>query len=471
MSLIGRLPRNSKFKTLRIRNRRTGQETSVEDNSWCEIRQLAQGKYIFEITLYGSSAQLILRAEETPDSSTIRVESFRRNPYFKDIVQICLAGQIILSNVDESSVWSVTPKVVPVPLVKEPVTPKPVTIPRLLPKINWFGVFNWSGYGQVSKNSVLALDFLGLDVKPSGRTFSPTEDWSYIHKLGSKGNRQDAVAIVNLNPNESVPRHPFNIRYTVWEATLLPPSWIPKLNTEDEIWVPSRFCKEAFRNSGVHKPITVIPHGVDLERYSPRGQGRWRDSRFTFLFIGDMLPRKGLDVFLKAFKEEFRADEPVKALIKLHSGNMNESKNIQVIREIIPFEQMPGLYHSADCYVMSSRGEGYGLCGLEALACGLSVIYTNWSGQTDFLSENIAYPISYQLVPVRDMPYDYIPLWGRAMWAEPDIEDLRRTMRHIYENRDEARRKTSRGLDVVWKNYSWAHVAQKMLERMREIGL
>jgi len=437
-----------------------GQDLYPNDPKWCSIHRLSPTKYRLDMRLYGSYAELSLLCQETERDPRVKIERYTPNPLFPRFSFIILLGDREIKPVQE--IEPALPPPAPAPL------PGP---PKLLPRINWFGNFNWSGYGQVSKNCVLALDSLGLDVRPSPSNVTPTEDWTTINRLASKAERSNAVAIKNLNPNAHAPRHAYNIRYTVWEADMLPPAWVPILNAEDEIWVPSNFCKDVFRNSGVHKPITVITHGVDLRIFTPRGEGRWRDPRFTFLFIGDDLPRKGLDVFLRAFREEFGVDEPIRALLKLHGGHVGQSKNIHVIKGIIPFSDVLSLYRSADCYVMSSRGEGFGMCGLEALACGLDVIYTNWGGQTEFLSKEIAYPVAYELIPVRDMPYDYVPLWGRAKWAEADIVDLKRTMRHVYENREEARQRTRRGLKMVWSGYSWTHVAEKMLERLREIGL
>src|SRR5207247_1086784 len=68
-----------------------------------------------------------------------------------------------------------------------------------------------------------------------------------------------------------------------------------------------------------------------------------------------------------------------------------------------PPHALAALYRSADCFVLPSRGEGWGMPLLEAMACGLPVIATDWSGPRDFLKEDWAYPLRVKrLVPARD---------------------------------------------------------------------
>jgi len=40
------------------------------------------------------------------------------------------------------------------------------------------------------------------------------------------------------------------------------------LNYADKVVVPSSFCVEVFRSSGVKKPVYRVPHGVDPDWYS-----------------------------------------------------------------------------------------------------------------------------------------------------------------------------------------------------------
>ncbi|MFZ9979554.1 MAG: glycosyltransferase family 4 protein [Opitutales bacterium] len=63
-------------------------------------------------------------------------------------------------------------------------------------------------------------------------------------------------------------------------------------------------------------------------------------------------------------------------------------------------EQMARIYSSFDVLLSTSRGEGFGLCVLEAQACGTPVIVSNWTAQPELVGEpfdamnlrNIRYP-------------------------------------------------------------------------------
>lgn len=90
---------------------------------------------------------------------------------------------------------------------------------------------------------------------------------------------------------------------------------------------------------------------------------------------------------------------------------------------------MPRLYKRADAFVLPSRGEGWGRPHLEALSMGLPVIATNWSGPTEFLTQDNAYPlpVAKDLVPVPDGPF------RGHLWADPSVPDLRQLMRRVYD--------------------------------------
>jgi len=333
------------------------------------------------------------------------------------------------------------------------------------PNVVWKGHFDWSGYGYVTLNFILALHNLGVNIKPASYGWGKMPQ--FLHwKL--KPFSEPVIRVANLMPTRTVPRRDYNIRYTVWEATLLPSRWSFLLNKETEVWVPSNFCKQVFESCGVTVPIHVFPHGFNPERFNLECKPLYPDEKFTFLWIGDSLPRKNLDCFIKAFTQEFKPNEPVRAILRLYNGKVKHNGRIQVVRQVLPRDQMPMLYQSARCYVLCSRGEGYGLCALEALAMKKPVIYTDWGGHTDFLNEDRGYPISYRLTSVQGMPADFSSVLGRAEWAEPSVTELRQAMRMVYEDYDSALDRAEKGAKVIRRRYTWSNIAKRMAKRLME---
>eukprot|EP00959_Pyramimonas_sp_CCMP1952_P109583 2292142-Pyramimonas_sp.AAC.1 len=61
-------------------------------------------------------------------------------------------------------------------------------------------------------------------------------------------------------------------------------------------------------------------------------------------------------------------------------------------------EDLRGYYAAADAFVLPTRGEGWGLPCVEAMAMAKAVITTNFSGATEYLTEDNAYPLPVEKV-------------------------------------------------------------------------
>ncbi|MBW4079009.1 MAG: glycosyltransferase family 4 protein [Acidobacteria bacterium] len=140
-----------------------------------------------------------------------------------------------------------------------------------------------------------------------------------------------------------------------------------------------------------HAQVVVAPHGVDLERFSPDDRNDdatlaalgFEDTRFI-LFVGTVEPRKGLDVLLDAFREVGARDASVELFIAGQAGwGMNELTTLIGAHEFssrirrlgfVDDAALPALMRQAQVVAYPSRGEGFGLPVLEALACGATVV-------------------------------------------------------------------------------------------------
>lgn len=340
------------------------------------------------------------------------------------------------------------------------------------------------GYAVQSRHLMRALHFAGVRVaykNAYGEVDDPTTD-ILLDDLLKRTVRPD-VAQVALCQADAFPavtgRH--TVGWTMLEVTGLPPTWVAGCNTMDEIWVPASFNAETFRNSGVTVPIHVMPLGVDVGYFHPEITGYRPSTRFTFLSVFEWGERKAPEVLLRAFAEEFKDSEDV--LLVLSVFNRDPSVDVEqqiadldlppgapivvMLNPKFPAAQMGSLYRSADCFVLPSRGEGWGMPVLEAMACGLPVIATRWSGPADFLHEGVGYPLE----PLRLVPAEArCPYYEGFEWADPDVEQLRALMRQVADNPEAARTKGLAAAAEVASKWTWEHAAAKVKQRLLAIG-
>lgn len=139
--------------------------------------------------------------------------------------------------------------------------------------------------------------------------------------------------------------------------------------------------------------ITVLPFGVDAERFRPpddaeRAQARASfgidDDRFVWCFVGAHGPRKGLPLALDVLEEHRDGTHMIVA--GEHRGGA-WARDAQ--RRDLPVS-MPGklpdvrrAYWAADAFVFPSRYDAFGMAVLEAMACALPVVVSDAAGARD----------------------------------------------------------------------------------------
>jgi glycosyltransferase involved in cell wall biosynthesis len=139
--------------------------------------------------------------------------------------------------------------------------------------------------------------------------------------------------------------------------------------------------------------IVIAPHGVDLSRFTPNDADDVRrlatlgiDGSYL-AFVGTLEPRKGVDVVLNAFAEIAPSNTELKLVLAGQRGWALEEideliaghpfRDRIVTPGFLPDSLLPALLRTAQVVVYPSRGEGFGLPVLEALACGAPVVTTS----------------------------------------------------------------------------------------------
>jgi glycosyltransferase involved in cell wall biosynthesis len=276
----------------------------------------------------------------------------------------------------------------------------------------------------------------------------------------------------------------YNILRTYWELPHAPLAWRDMLGGIHELWVPNEFVRRAFRDIFVG-PITVVPPCVEVQtgnRFERAHFGMDRD-RFYFIFSFDYFSfpyRKNPLGVVRAFRSAFPdTAERVGLVIKstgatdqhpdIKSAIMDaalQDQRIQIIDRTVSRDEMLSLIRESDCYISLHRSEGFGLGMAEAMACRKPVIGTDYSGNTEFLSDLTGFPVACTLRGVQ--PGEYIYSDGQC-WAEPDEAAAAVTMRRVFYDQNERQRRATAGKVFVESHYGRDNVGRIAVERLQHI--
>ena len=355
-------------------------------------------------------------------------------------------------------------------------------------------VYDGSGYADEARGIVFGLYRAGVRVhlEPFGlqsdaQNLLSAEEREILEML-----RHQSIDMGRGVYFQHCPAHDFNVfmrcRHlvgrTMYETDSIPDGWRDYCEAMDEVWVPSTFNCETFASGGVSRErLHALPGGIDTDLFHPDAEPFAIPQRrgFNFLSVFEWIDRKGADILLQAYLTEFKAGEDVTLILKTYGrpeahadmlprlaymierqlGLRLESTPPVVLLtpDFLSAAEIPRLYASADAFVLPTRGEGWGRPFMEALACGLPVIATRWSGHLDFLREEICYFADCELRPV---PWNNdVELSAGHHWAEVSVERLRKLMRHAFENREEAWEKGRRGRAEMVDGWQWDSVIQK----------
>ena len=311
-----------------------------------------------------------------------------------------------------------------------------------------------SGWGNVTIGLIKSSP--EYNVALAGRMFNVNE--SLLSMAQKRELNQAGAAIWHEQPKGSWMFSPFkkNIGIVPFETTLVPPSWIPRINKFDALFVPCKQNVQAFRDSGVTVPIEVIHWGVDPSIYHELQ--RPERNVFTFGIMGSLSVRKGIDVLIKAFKEEFGENEPVRLICKTSNYVYTFGAKDKRIKEMLGpstyDELMNEFFKQIDCFVFPTRGEGFGLPPLEAMATGVPAIVTGWSGPEEYMNNEVGWTIDSHLVNATAFTKEvYKEECGQ--WAEPSVEHLRKHLREAFENQARTREMGKKAAEYVRQNWTW----------------
>lgn len=313
-----------------------------------------------------------------------------------------------------------------------------------------------SGWGNVSLN-LIKHSSSKYNISQIGRLLD-VHDISVITASRAEIDPASAV-ILHEQPKASWDTIPFDTKIAIvpFETTIIPASWIPRINRCKALLVPCQQNVDAFRDSGVTVPIGIIHWGIDEKKFYPIE--REDDGIFTFGTMGSLSIRKGTDILTDAFIEAFPTEKDVRLICKTSQYMFPfAKKDRRVVVEMTPIDHndlMNNFFKKTDCFVFPTRGEGFGLTPLEAMATGIPAIVTGWSGPAEYMTPEIGWTIDYTMSPAKDFT-DTVYKENCGDWAEPSKEHLIKLMRYAYEHQDEVKEKGKQAAKHIQENWTWS---------------
>ena len=212
---------------------------------------------------------------------------------------------------------------------------------------------------------------------------------------------------------------------------------------------------------GVDKAkIRIVPNGVDLQRFRPStGCEKIKrqigiDRKLCVLFVGRLIPRKGLPFLVEAAKHVVKeysqtvfvviGEGPLKNHVVSYLEKINLSGSFVFLGDVSE-ELLPALYNCADVFVLPSIQEGQGIALLEAQATAKPVVAFNVGG-------------------VREAVLDK----ETGLLVKPDSRELADAIIKLLSNWSFREKMGSRGREFVSGNFSWDVCAHRMLQVYRE---
>jgi glycosyltransferase involved in cell wall biosynthesis len=202
--------------------------------------------------------------------------------------------------------------------------------------------------------------------------------------------------------------------------------------------------------------IRIVPNGVDVQEFRPfEGSARVKHSlginnKQCVLFVGKLIPRKGLPFLIEAAKQIVRersktafvvvGNGPLKNHLVAYLKKINLSGNFVFLGEVNE-NVLPALYNCADVFALPSLQEGQGIALLEAQATAKPVVAFDVSGVNESILDK-----------------------ETGLLVKPNSDELANAILDLLSNTSLREKMGNKGREFVRNNLTWDICAQRMLQ-------
>jgi glycosyltransferase involved in cell wall biosynthesis len=326
------------------------------------------------------------------------------------------------------------------------------------------------GYGSAGIGIMRGLVAAGADfavqIQPGARSLLREQDVRTISQHSNVGGRKFGVPVTSPDRFGMCAIMP-HVGVTMFETSRMPDKFAALLKRERGVMgliTPTKASANSIRAAECQLPIEIVPLGYDpADWYVDPNVPKFQ--QFTFLLAGQLSYRKGVDIAIAAFEQEFKPNEPVGMILKNTTPWGKDftvtDNRIQVHAAEYTVEQLRTLYNQVHCYIGPSRGEGFGLVPLQALACGVPAILSRLKNGAAFFDEEFT---GVRLVEPEDVEnasefwwHKQLHLGDCGFWYRPSVTGFRKAMREAYEKRDAVSA-------MPWlQEYTWARLGGRFL--------
>jgi len=205
---------------------------------------------------------------------------------------------------------------------------------------------------------------------------------------------------------------------------------------------------------------TIIPNGIDLERFNPRVEPirELLDGHLNVLFVGRLDKRKGLRYLLEAFPL-VKAQVPEARLVVAGAFSEKHQQRYEsiacslgisdiIFTGFLSSEDLVRYYRTSDVFCApSTGGESFGIILLEAMAMGKPIVASDIPGYRDLVRHG-----------------------EEGLLVTPkDPQSLAEALTRLLKN-SQLRHEMGEKGKLKSMGYSWPTIAAKLLSYYREVG-